>query len=85
MRSDSILSSPVEQRFDGDSVVVVRRRRHFIIVIIIIIIIIIIPSQLTKALILLMNEESFSNKFCSKNNQTREKTSLEREDKETTT
>jgi uncharacterized protein YpmB len=84
MRSDSILSSPVEQRFDGDSVVVVRRRRHFIIVIIIIIIII-IPSQLTKALILLMNEESFSNKFCSKNNQTREKTSLEREDKETTT
>jgi len=49
MRSDSILSSPVEQRFDDDGVVVVRRRRHFIVVIIIII----IPSQLrTKALIL---------------------------------
>jgi hypothetical protein len=51
MRSDSILSSPVEQRFDDDGVVVVvRRRRHFIVVVIVIII---VPSQLrTKALIL---------------------------------
>jgi len=84
MRSDSILSSPVEQRFDDDSVVLLLLRRHFIIIIIIII----IPSQLTKALILLMNEEDFSNKFCSillQKQPQREKTSLEREDKETTT